>query len=135
MRVAPAGLAYGPGAAFEHASRFAALTHGHPTGHLAAGFLAEMVSALASGSTIRQALKSARKPLRGHPGHEETLEAVAEAESMATKPVPLVKAIGCLGEGWVAEEALAISVFCALRFERDFPASSIALSSLARWSQ
>jgi ADP-ribosylglycohydrolase len=126
MRVAPAGLAFEPGNAFDHASRFAALTHGHPTGHLTAGFLAEMISSIASGATLRQALKSARKPLRERQGHEETLEAVAEAESLATKPVPLVKAIGSLGEGWVAEEALAIAIFCALRFERDFTAGVTA---------
>ena len=31
-----------------------------------------------------------------------------------------------LGEGWVAEEALAISLYCALRFKEDFSAGVLA---------
>mgnify|MGYP000212274172 CR=1 FL=1 len=29
-------------------------------------------------------------------------------------------AINLLGEGWVAEEAIAISIYCALRYRNDF---------------
>lgn len=32
-------------------------------------------------------------------------------------------AIHALGEGWVAEEALAIAVFCAVRYQDDFAAA------------
>ena len=31
-----------------------------------------------------------------------------------------------LGEGWVAEETLAISIYCALRYQKDFSAGIIA---------
>ena len=34
--------------------------------------------------------------------------------------------INCLGEGWVAEETLAISLYCALRHQNDFSAGIIA---------
>ena len=34
--------------------------------------------------------------------------------------------INCIGEGWVAEETLAIAVYCALRHQDDFSAGLIA---------
>jgi ADP-ribosylglycohydrolase len=49
MRVAPAALAYLPEPAFERAAEFAAITHGHPTGWLAAGFYADVLSRVVRG--------------------------------------------------------------------------------------
>ena len=34
--------------------------------------------------------------------------------------------IKCLGAGWVAEEALAIAVYCSLRYQNDFSSGIIA---------
>lgn len=34
--------------------------------------------------------------------------------------------IGQLGEGWVAEECLAISIYCCLKYENDFEKAIIA---------
>jgi ADP-ribosylglycohydrolase len=49
------------------------------------------------------------------PGHEETTAALAAALSLAERePEPTPEAVGTLGQGWVAEEALAIAVYCAL---------------------
>jgi ADP-ribosylglycohydrolase len=41
------------------------------------------------------------------------------AEKLASSGMPQEDAIASLGEGWVAEEALAISIYCAL-VARDF---------------
>src|SRR2546422_2229685 len=46
--------------------------------------------------------------------HEETLAAVEMAEALAASGMPSNTAIERLGGGWVAEEALAISIYCAL---------------------
>ncbi|RPJ60955.1 MAG: ADP-ribosylglycohydrolase family protein, partial [Acidobacteria bacterium] len=46
--------------------------------------------------------------------NEETARAVERAEELAVAGTPADKAIRQLGEGWVAEEALAISLYCAL---------------------
>ena len=46
---------------------------------------------------------------------------LAEADDVSD-----LEAISELGEGWVAEEALAISVFCALRYSDDFEKAMIA---------
>ncbi len=48
-----------------------------------------------------------------HPGHEETLRALERAEAFAAMGEGTPEEVEGLGAGWIAEEALAISVFCA----------------------
>jgi ADP-ribosylglycohydrolase len=121
MRVAPVGLflwlAGGPRAphhAFRLAADLAALTHGHPTGQLTAGVLAALVLLLADGEDLARALAATRGILAQHPGHEETLHAMLQAEALAGSPLAPAAAIARLGQGWLAEEALAIAIYCAL---------------------
>jgi ADP-ribosylglycohydrolase len=61
-----------------------------------------------------EALKIAKDCLRTKPDNEETLLAIEMAESLAVQGMPHDEAIVKLGQGWVAEEALAISIYCAL---------------------
>lgn len=42
------------------------------------------------------------------------------ADLALDKTVSDLDGIHCLGEGWVADEALAIAVFCAVRYQKDF---------------
>lgn len=118
MRVAPVGL-FGAQSmsgmqVFDLGVELAALTHGHPTGSLTGGCLAAMVHALVQGQNLQGALDIAKQILAGKAQHEETLHALETAERLATSALPRDVAIAELGEGWVAEEALAISVYCAL---------------------
>ena len=123
MRIAPVGLLGEefPGERFDLGCDIAALTHGHPSGYLTAGVLAEVVNALVwSHATLDVALDGASERLRRAPRHRETLEALEGARGLATSEVELSpEAIATLGGGWVAEEALAIGVYCAL-VARDF---------------
>jgi ADP-ribosylglycohydrolase len=126
MRVAPAGLfAWRLGqlqatqTAFRLGTDLAAVTHGHPTGSLTGGVLAVLVLALTEGVPISAALATSKQILRTQTGHEETLRAIESAEKLAASDVPHDKAIGRLGQGWVAEEALAIAIYCAM-VARDF---------------
>lgn len=119
MRVAPVGLfawrlGWSPQLAFETGTQVAGITHGHPTGELAGGALAVMILALADGATLAQAVYAAKQCLHSRPGHEETLAAIERAEQLARTGARYDLAIARLGEGWVAEEALAISLYCAL---------------------
>ncbi|MHB8764223.1 MAG: ADP-ribosylglycohydrolase family protein [Deferrisomatales bacterium] len=121
MRVAPAGLMAwhwrehsGPKEAFDLGAHLAAVTHGHPTGQLSAGAFAVLVLALVDGAALPEALATAKACLALLPGHEETLAALTRAEALAGAAVPTDQAIRTLGQGWVAEEALAVSVYCAL---------------------
>jgi len=121
MRVAPVGLfasrlpqEFSPENTFRLGVELAALTHGHPTGTLTAGVFALVILALANGATVLDAAKASERILEQQTGHEKTMQAMNQAESLAQSKLPRDAAIAQLGEGWVADEALAISLYCAL---------------------
>lgn len=121
MRVAPVGLfawrlrqQESPQDAFRLGSELAALTHGHPTGALTGGVLAVLILSLTDGASLPEALVASKAILQAEPGHEETLRAIELAEELVVSGLPHEQAIARLGQGWIAEEALAISIYCAL---------------------
>ncbi|MGX1134402.1 ADP-ribosylglycohydrolase [Streptomyces glaucescens] len=122
MRSAPFGLTGAPAdRAFDLAARCARLTHGHPTGAYAAGALAAIVAHLIAGESLEGAVLRALRQLAGHPGHEETTAALEHALALAAEGAPSAEKVEKLGAGWVAEEALAIGVYCALAEPRRVP--------------
>lgn len=100
--------------ALELGAETAALTHGHPTGQLAAGFVAAVVALLALEVPLDDALDRAAVLLARRPGHAETMSAFERARKLAAAGDPRAETIAQLGEGWVAEEAVAIAVYCSL---------------------
>jgi len=126
MRVAPAGLAFPPGQAFQYGVEFAAITHGHASGYLPAGVLADVVAGLLEGQPLDACLDAATMRLAEWRGHEETLTLLEKARMLAVGGEHPVAAVEQLGEGWVAEEALAIAVFCAVRFAHDWEGGVLA---------
>jgi ADP-ribosylglycohydrolase len=123
MRMAPAGL-FGVRAGHTATDTFvlgcelAALTHGHPTGQLTAGVLAVLVAEICRGATLPAALDTATALLIAQPSHQETFDGLEAARRLAANRTASDEAIAQLGEGWIAEEALAIAVYCALVAER-----------------
>ena len=121
MRIAPVGLFYAaPGGArsikssFEMGVTAAALTHGHPSGQLPSGVFAAIVQRLVEGRSLQVAIDEAEQELVQHPRHEETLGAMRTARMLADRGRPSPALVETLGGGWVAEEALAIALYCAL---------------------
>jgi ADP-ribosylglycohydrolase len=122
MRIAPVGmfLSHWSGGednaewTFKFAADIAAITHGHPTGYLAAGTFAVLIAALIRDGTLQEALLGAKEQLRRRDHNEETLRCVEHAEELSLSEPGSPAAIKKLGEGWTAEEALAISLYCAL---------------------
>ena len=116
MRVTPCGIIHAGDRqkAFELGLIAAKLTHGHPTGYLAAAVFAAIIAELMAGTGLAEAVHNARQLLLERPGHGETLAALNDAVQRASINEPSSTAIPALGEGWIAEEALAISIFCAL---------------------
>jgi ADP-ribosylglycohydrolase len=57
------------------------------------------------------------KLLRRTEGHEETADAILQAMQLAARGESAERAIAELGGGWIAEEALAISIYCAATAE------------------
>jgi ADP-ribosylglycohydrolase len=151
MRSAPFGLrARSARHAFDLAVECAQITHGHPTGYLAAGALAALVhflmedlarpegatrredrvgpagevlredrvgpagEVLPEGEPLARAVRKTMDLLATYPSHEETTQALRAAVSLSAQGDPSPEKVESLGEAWVAEEALAISVYCAL---------------------
>jgi len=92
----------------------AAITHGHPSGSLSAGFLAVTVSLILGGSPLAEVIQIAKEELHKHPSHKETLPAIEKAEALAKSRPRERTALRELGKGFVAEEALAMGLYCAL---------------------
>ncbi|MGC5010702.1 ADP-ribosylglycohydrolase family protein [Streptosporangium sp. DT93] len=121
MRSAPFGLA-APSArhAFDLAADCAQITHGHPTGYLSAGAFAALVHLLVEdgppdqGEPLAWAVRETMDLLATYPAHEETTGALRAAVRLAAEGGPTPERVESLGGAWVAEEALAISVYCAL---------------------
>ena len=117
MRVAPVGLALEltPTRAFDLATRCAAQTHGHPSGHLSAGVLAAVVSGFRFGPDLGGAVTNALGLAHRWSGYQETVAAIRHAEELAASHGGAHHdAIVQLGEGWVGEEALAIGLYSAM---------------------
>jgi ADP-ribosyl-[dinitrogen reductase] hydrolase len=134
MRASPIGL-YGAVASkylrgsgkeitaiFDLGCKIAAITHGHPSGYIPAGVLAAIIFAIVSGQTLVEAIETTIPILKKMKGHEETLKAITQVMDYGNNKViqPGPDAIEKIGGGWVGEEALAISLYCALSSEGDF---------------
>lgn len=118
MRVAPIGLALPPEEAFGAGCDLSAITHGHPTGWLAGGAMAELVSRVARGAPLRGAAEAVVRRLRPLAAGAETAAALEGALALAGRgAAPRPEALEGLGGGWVAEEALAIGLCAALAAE------------------
>ena len=137
MRVAPLGLHFS-NVPIETLDReggaIAALTHGHPLGYLPAAALTHIIHRIVyptdAAMTLREIIAEAL----------DTVARVFDCDrdmtvfrALTEKAVKLADNrnddrtnIRLLGEGWVAEEALAIAVYCAVRYEHDFSAGIIA---------
>ncbi|MGW6914420.1 ADP-ribosylglycohydrolase family protein [Kitasatospora sp. NPDC054939] len=115
MRSAPFGLArLGPEQAFGLAAQCAQLTHGHPTGYLAAGAFAALVERVAGGAPLWTAVGETIEQTAEQPRSEETVRALRRAVRVAEEGGPSADAVERVGLGWIAEECLAIAVYCAL---------------------
>ena len=136
MRVAPVGLLY-PDANVEEivemAAEISAITHGHPLGNIPSGIFAAIIHQAVWGDEsvslidmIRNSVNVARKMYK-------TCEYWSDLEALIDKAITFAGNdrsdeinLKEIGEGWVAEETLAVALYCALKYENDFDAGIIA---------
>ncbi|MBR2047911.1 MAG: ADP-ribosylglycohydrolase family protein [Oscillospiraceae bacterium] len=137
MRVAPIGLYFvdkkWPA---EEVARIgaeaAALTHGHQLGYLPAAVLAHMIYELAGNEelSVSKAVDHAISVVEQlYPEADQMQmlkDLILKACELAEQNLEDTKAIAQLGAGWVAEETLAIAIYCALKYENDFDRALIA---------
>ena len=137
MRVAPVGLYFcGRGVEMEDSDRIgaeaAAITHGHDLGWLPAAALVHIIRRLAEneGETVSAAVEDTVQMLKRD--YEESdyldvlLELLQKAIELSQEDLDDPDAIHELGGGWVAEETLAIAVYCALKYPQDIGKALIA---------
>ncbi|WP_295007086.1 ADP-ribosylglycohydrolase family protein [uncultured Dechloromonas sp.] len=120
MRVAPVAMMFAgepenASQAFSLGMQSAALTHGHPTGFLAAGAFAVILHAIFCDENINVGIDRAKQYLAKQDAHEETLSSIEKGVALAGTDLRPDDAIRNIGEGWVAEEALGIAIYCALK--------------------
>ncbi len=130
MRAAPVGLYFLDSGVDQAeidrlAAQAAALTHGHELGYLPAAMLAHIVARAAGfGDTAAAAVQDAMDAMPAvfpEARHMGALLALMEkAVTLAGGDMDDRTAIGQLGEGWVGDEALAIGVYCAVKYPHDF---------------
>jgi len=121
MRVHPCGLYFAGNAraAFDLGWVTADLTHGHRTSGASSGAQAALVAQLVTGSTLDEALGVVLELLEERDPNLETLASVQNAMGLAAQGAPASSALDVIGQGWIAEEALAAGVYCLLRFADD----------------
>ena len=107
---------------YKYAADLSAQTHGHPLGYMSASALAVLLASIVhyepnGYKTLQDAIL---KSFTGsHQASQEIFSGLKNAVSLALDPsVSDLDGIHQLGEGWVAEEALYIAVFCAVTMSK-----------------
>ena len=127
LRAVPIGLSYSrdPNRIVELGANTAALTHGNEVAWMASGALALIISLIIHQElSITEAVNKTLKALdKSFPDSStvvyELSRTIRSAVSLASSASSDLDAIHALGQGWVADEALAIGILCALRHEND----------------
>ena len=126
MRVAPIGVMFSYALEAELiAADAAAITHGHELGYIPSAMLAGIISKIIhKGETIGEAvmhsLIEVENAFEGCRYIERFSEVIGDAVFLAGTENDDLSAIHHLGGGWVAEETLAIAVYCAMKYGKDF---------------
>jgi len=120
LRTAAAGLAFPPEMAFREGAEYAAITHGHPSGYLPAGFLSKAIAHILEGKSLQEAVELGIRRLIKYEGHEETLKKIMLAVELSFSLESVENSIKEIGEGVGGDEALAIGLYCSLKYFYDF---------------
>lgn len=139
MRVAPIALDYQMEDIKRldmEAAQIAAITHGHSLGYMPAAVLVHIINRLVyppagRRMSLKDIVLEAKHTVSGIFKKDKNLpmmnELIDRAIDLAEHgPDDDLANIHELGEGWVAEETLAIALYCSLRYQDDFTAGLIS---------
>lgn len=112
MRVAPVALMVSRDRVQSIALETSALTHGHPTGQIAAAAWAEMLADVSRGADLEDSATQIAETYSHMKDGEETVQAIRNA--LEAPRDGTAETVESLGGGWVAEEALAIALYACL---------------------
>lgn len=130
MRVAPVGL-YLPKhcrnieEVDQTGAEIAAITHGHPLGYIPAAALVHIISRCTYSCMdleriVTEATDTVAAIYKSSPYINEFVSIMNKAIYLAHQNLNDLDAIQEIGQGWVAEETLAIAVYCSLKYSNDF---------------
>ena len=131
MRVAPIGIYFGgKSITIEEVDMIgaeaAAITHGHELGYISAAALVHIIHLISHNKDIllsdavRDMITTMPVLFRGAKHIGEFVRLMEKAVKLSESDIPDIDAIHALGEGWVAEETLAIAIYCALKYPDNF---------------
>ena len=135
MRVAPLALRYRPGDNFKgsieqldrEGAEIAALTHGHPLAYMPAAAVTHVIALCLTKSaemSLEEMVLDARRAVSELFAGDRQLKRLTYLIDLALElskcDTPDIENIHDLGAGWVAEETLAIALYCALKYKDDF---------------
>ena len=136
MRIAPVGLAlrnFQDSVADMEGAEIAALTHSHSLAFMPAAFLTHVIKHIVSESgdvdlleLVHEASEMIRAlfPARKHLG--VFMDLIDKAVLLSSNNRTDIENIASIGSGWCGDEALAIAVYCSLKYKTDFSAALIA---------
>jgi len=135
MRIAPVGIYFETTYIDKiclYAAEIAALTHGHDLGYIPAAALSYILHNIMYNKNAglekiitdciieMQILFSNSKHIK------EFTDLMKKSITLSKSNLNDIEAISTLGEGWVAEETLAIAAYCSLKYHNDFSKAIIA---------
>lgn len=137
MRVAPLALRHGNRDSLDsldkEGAKIAAITHGHPLGYMSASALVHIISRIVyprQQMSLKEIVLEARDAMArvfaGEPYLDALVRLIDLAVALSENHDDDLANIHQLGEGWVAEETLAISIYCSLRYQNNFSAGITA---------
>ncbi|MBP5491729.1 MAG: ADP-ribosylglycohydrolase family protein [Clostridiales bacterium] len=136
MRVAPVGVFFRNGDDDEadmEGAQIAALTHSHSLGFMPAAFMTHVIKHLnAKGNTmtLSEIVEDAKNavirlfPERKHLG--AFVDLIEKAILLSKNDRPDEENISSIGAGWCGDEAMAIAVYCSLKYQNSFSDAIIA---------
>lgn len=136
MRVAPIGMAcryQSINTIDMEGAECAAITHSHSLGYMSAAVLAHIIHRIVFSENeifLKEIVTEARETVtmlfKDDENISELIDIIDESIRLSENTDSDLNNIHHLGEGWVAEEALAIAIYCSLRYQSDFSGGVIA---------
>ena len=145
MRVAPVGLYFSRRSVDEIGkigAKTNAITHGHPLGNISCYVMTVLINTIIYGEyeyfevpckrNLEECLEFALTVYtHNFRIYDEKIsldfvELIHKAIDLAKQNIDDIKAIEQLGKGWVAEEALAIAIYCSVKYSNNFEKAIIA---------
>ena len=136
MRVAPIALYFKQKPATLDGANVAAITHGHPLGYMPAAALVQIIGRIVyggcpNGDTLYDIVDECCDVVKNLFGKDnayvdDLLNLMELAVSLSRNSADDTQNIARIGQGWVAEEALGVALYCSLKYYDDFSKAIIA---------